>query len=121
MCRLGIGHPSTYFFFLFCPQATPSFFFFFANNKTGSGLGTSPLLFSILSRAKHGATNYIPASFIPDFFDLVFWGHEHECLIEPQYIPTGGETEDGREKGVYITQPGSSVATSLSDGEQKPK
>ena len=74
-----------------------------------------------ICRAKHGATNYIPASFIPDFFDLVFWGHEHECLIEPEFVPTVGETEDGGAKGVYITQPGSSVATSLSTGEQKQK
>lgn len=84
---------------------------------------SSPLPISspFLHRAKHGLTNYIPATFIPDFFDLVFWAHEHECLIEPQFVPTGGETEDGEVKGVYITQPGSSVATSLSPGEQKQK
>ncbi len=72
-------------------------------------------------RAKHGASNYIPPSFIPDFFDLIIWGHEHECLIEPEFVPTGAETEEGEEKGIFISQPGSSVATSLSDGEQKPK
>lgn len=72
-------------------------------------------------RAKHGATNYIPSSFIPDFFDLVIWGHEHECLLEPQFIPTGEVTKDGQDKGLFISQPGSSIATSLSDGEQKPK
>ena len=72
-------------------------------------------------RAKHGATNYIPSSFIPDFFDLVIWGHEHECLLEPEFIPTGSVGEDGEDRGLYISQPGSSVATSLCDGEQKPK
>ena len=70
-------------------------------------------------RAKHGATNYIPTSFIPEFFDLVLWGHEHECLIEPEYVHQGVMDEGGEEKGVYISQPGSSVATSLSDGEMK--
>ena len=51
----------------------------------------------------------------------MIWGHEHECLIEPEFVSTGEMSEDGEEKGVYISQPGSSVATSLSDGEQKPK
>ena len=74
-----------------------------------------------LPRAKHGETNYIPANFIPGFFDLVIWGHEHECLIEPEFVATGDVDEDGEDRGVYISQPGSSVATSLSDGEQKPK
>lgn len=73
------------------------------------------------NRARHGATNHIPPSFIPDFFDLVIWGHEHECLIEPEFVPTGGVAEDGEDKGLFISQPGSSIATSLSEGEQKPK
>ena len=75
----------------------------------------------LLHRAKHGETNYIPAKFIPEFFDLVIWGHEHECLIEPEYVPVADEAPDGAEPGVYISQPGSSVATSLSEGEAKPK
>ena len=77
--------------------------------------------FIIPFRAKHGVTNYIPPDFIPDFFDLVIWGHEHECLLEPQFVPTGGVGEDGDDKGFYISQPGSSIATSLCEGEQKPK
>ena len=76
---------------------------------------------SLPHRAKHGATNYIPPSFLPEFFDLVIWGHEHECLIEPEFVPTGGESAEGEEQGFYISQPGSSVATSLSPGEQKHK
>ena len=67
-------------------------------------------------RAKHGATNHIPASFLPEFLDLVIWGHEHECLIEPEWVPCGEDLE-GEEKGVFISQPGSSIATSLTDGE----
>lgn len=40
--------------------------------------------------------------------DLVVWGHEHECLITPSESAVGT---------FRITQPGSSVATSLSEGE----
>ncbi len=49
---------------------------------------------------------------LDNFLDFVVWGHEHECLITPQ-PSTVGE--------FYITQPGSSVATALSDGEAKKK
>ena len=61
-------------------------------------------------------TTFQPAS---EFFDPVLWGHEHVCLIEPEYVHQGVMDEGGEEKGVYISQPGSSVATSLSDGEMK--
>jgi len=64
------------------------------------------------NRAHHGQTNYIPEQFLDDFLDLVVWGHEHDCLIEPSWNGT---------QNFYITQPGSTVATSLSDGETKPK
>ncbi|KAM6946400.1 double-strand break repair protein MRE11 [Aplochiton taeniatus] len=60
------------------------------------------------NRSKHGATNYIPEQFLDDFLDLVVWGHEHECLI----TPTRNE-----QQLFYVTQPGSSVVTSLSPGE----
>ena len=71
-------------------------------------------------RAKHGQKNHIPENFIPAFFDLVVWGHEHECRIEAEYSVVGTDG-DGEEEGVYISQPGSSVATSLSEGETKKK
>ncbi|KAL8607335.1 hypothetical protein ACOMHN_039485 [Nucella lapillus] len=64
------------------------------------------------NRAKHSDTNYIPEQFLDDFFDLVVWGHEHECRIIPEFNGI---------QNFYITQPGSSVATSLSEGETKPK
>ncbi|KAJ3345775.1 Double-strand break repair protein mre11a [Entophlyctis luteolus] len=64
------------------------------------------------NRVKRGPTNYIPESFLPDFLHLVIWGHEHDCLID---------LEQNDEKGFYISQPGSSVATSLSEGEMIPK
>uniref|UniRef100_A0A1Y1N0S8 Mre11 DNA-binding domain-containing protein n=1 Tax=Photinus pyralis TaxID=7054 RepID=A0A1Y1N0S8_PHOPY len=59
------------------------------------------------NRAARGAKNYIPETCIPSFIDLVIWGHEHDCRIAPEQI----------EKGIYICQPGSSVATSLAAGE----
>ena len=57
-------------------------------------------------------TAYLPENFIQSFFDMVIWGHEHECLIDPVY---------NAEQGFYVVQPGSSVATSLCEGEAVPK
>ncbi|KAI9981311.1 hypothetical protein PInf_008967 [Phytophthora infestans] len=59
-----------------------------------------------------GNKNCVPESVIPDFIDLVVWGHEHECQIDVQESLKGN---------FFITQPGSSVATSLVEGEAKPK
>jgi double-strand break repair protein MRE11 len=44
--------------------------------------------------------------------DFVVWGHEHECRVDPEEVA-----------GVnfQISQPGSSVATSLIEGEAKKK
>ncbi len=56
--------------------------------------------------------NYLPESFIPSFFDLVIWGHEHETFTEPVY---------NNEAGFHVYQPGSSVVTSLIQAESKPK
>lgn len=47
-----------------------------------------------------------------DSINLVVWGHEHDCRIDPE--PVAG-------KGYMITQPGSSVATSLAEGESLQK
>uniref|UniRef100_A0A915ICR0 Uncharacterized protein n=1 Tax=Romanomermis culicivorax TaxID=13658 RepID=A0A915ICR0_ROMCU len=52
------------------------------------------------NRAKHGQTNYIPEKMLPDFFDLVIWD------------PT-----PSAENEFFVMQPGSSVATALSEGE----
>lgn len=60
----------------------------------------------------HTGTDYLPEEFLPDFLDMVIWGHEHECLIDPRYNP---------EKNFHVMQPGSSVATSLMPGEAVPK
>ncbi|XP_057255814.1 double-strand break repair protein MRE11 isoform X2 [Pezoporus wallicus] len=60
------------------------------------------------NRSKHGATNYIPEQFLDDFINLVVWGHEHECKIAPC---------QNQQQHFYVSQPGSSVVTSLSPGE----
>lgn len=61
-----------------------------------------------LFRVKHGPQEFVPEGMFDDSVDLVVWGHEHDCRIVPE--PVAG-------KNYYITQPGSSVATSLADGE----
>ena len=72
--------------------------------------------FSLMSvHQNHHAYNqngYLPEEFLPEFMDLVVWGHEHECLIEPRLNP---------EMNFHVMQPGSSVATSLVPGEAVPK
>jgi len=57
-------------------------------------------------------TNYLPENFLPEFMDLIIWGHEHECLIDPRLNP---------EMNFHVMQPGSSVATSLCPGESVAK
>jgi double-strand break repair protein MRE11 len=64
------------------------------------------------NRVSHSPKNFIHEVMLDNFLDFVFWGHEHECLIVPQESAVGE---------FYITQPGSSVATSLSEGEAKKK
>jgi double-strand break repair protein MRE11 len=60
----------------------------------------------------HTETGYLPENFLPEFLNLVIWGHEHECLIDPRINP---------EMGFSVIQPGSSIATSLCEGEAVPK
>lgn len=36
------------------------------------------------NRAMHSQNSYVPENLLPEFINLVVWGHEHECLIEPQ-------------------------------------
>ncbi|KAJ4981183.1 hypothetical protein NE237_032020 [Protea cynaroides] len=64
------------------------------------------------NRVKSNPKNAINEHFLPRFLDFIVWGHEHECLVEPQEVAG---------MGFHITQPGSSVATSLIEGESKPK
>ena len=70
----------------------------------GEGVKVSQPFF----RVKHGPQEFVPEGLFDDSINLVIWGHEHDCRIIPE--PVAG-------KSYYITQPGSSVATSLADGE----
>ena len=47
------------------------------------------------------------------------WGHEHECITEVEYEGGADQdmTENVEDQGFYVYQPGSSVATSLCEGE----
>lgn len=60
----------------------------------------------------HTDSGYLPENFLQEFLDVVIWGHEHECLIDPRVNP---------EMGFSVIQPGSSIATSLCEGEAVPK
>eukprot|EP01097_Dermamoeba_algensis_P001343 TRINITY_DN1511_c0_g1_i1.p1 TRINITY_DN1511_c0_g1~~TRINITY_DN1511_c0_g1_i1.p1 ORF type:complete len:370 (+),score=76.57 TRINITY_DN1511_c0_g1_i1:717-1826(+) len=64
------------------------------------------------NRIAHSPKNYIHETFIESFMHLIVWGHEHECLISPQQSAVSD---------FFITQPGSSVATSLSEHESRKK
>lgn len=60
----------------------------------------------------HTSTSYLPENVLPDWMNLVVWGHEHECVINPTTNP---------ETGFQVLQPGSSVATSLISAEAQQK
>ncbi|KIR56469.1 DNA repair protein (mre11) [Cryptococcus gattii Ru294] len=64
------------------------------------------------NRVRHGPQNYVPENMFDDSMRLVIWGHEHDCRITPESVA---------DKSYFITQPGSSVATSLAPGEAIPK
>ena len=61
-----------------------------------------------------GSKNCFKEKSIPSFMDFVLWAHEHECLIDLFESEGAGGMN-------MITQPGSSVATSLIEGESAEK
>jgi double-strand break repair protein MRE11 len=63
-------------------------------------------------RVKRGSVESVPEGMFDDCIDLVVWGHEHDCRILPEPVT---------DKSYFITQPGSTVATSLADGESLTK
>ncbi|XP_028027412.1 double-strand break repair protein MRE11 [Bombyx mandarina] len=67
------------------------------------------------NHADRGHSNYIPEGVLPNFLDLVVWGHEHDSHICPM---KGNKTE---KDSFFVVQPGSTVATSLAAGEALPK
>ncbi|XP_030555184.1 double-strand break repair protein MRE11 [Drosophila novamexicana] len=60
------------------------------------------------NRADRGPKNYLPEELLPAFLNLIIWGHEHDCRIDPEVNAL---------RDFYVSQPGSSVATSLAKGE----
>lgn len=61
------------------------------------------------NRVTRGSTKAISTEMLPSWLHFVLWGHEHDSYPEPV-----GEAP-------AVCQPGSSVATSLSAGEARPK
>ncbi|OEU15774.1 DNA repair exonuclease, partial [Fragilariopsis cylindrus CCMP1102] len=93
------------------------------NNKNGGGGGNNgnddpaQQWFNIFALHQNrdrgrGAKNCIKEDMIPDWMDFICWGHEHECDIEVTESVVGT---------FRISQPGSSVATSLVEGESMRK
>lgn len=85
-----------------------------------------------------GAKNIVKESHLPKFLDVVVWGHEHECISKPwvrrlvylamfwcfiysfsslYYLQSSLMSGEA----FSVLQPGSSVATALSEGESKRK
>lgn len=64
------------------------------------------------NRVDRGPKNFVPEEILPENMDLILWGHEHDCRVQPESVA-------GR--NYMVTQPGSSVATSLSEGESLAK
>lgn len=62
----------------------------------------------------HGPNNYVSDNLFGEEADLVVWGHEHDCINK-----ACASTVTNRKYA--ITQPGSSIATSLAAGEAIPK
>lgn len=69
------------------------------NRYKGNGLGPS---------SKNCVMDWV----FPKFIDIIIWGHEHDCFTEPR-------TTQNREYRIY--QPGSTVSTSLTEGEARTK
>jgi len=64
------------------------------------------------NRISHSPKNYINEAFFERFLDFIVWGHEHECKITPSPSSEGE---------FYISQPGSTIATALSESESVEK
>lgn len=60
------------------------------------------------NRVPYGVKDYLPYEFIPEWFDLVIYGHEHESLVLNL-------------KDFILLQPGSTVRTSLAENESYDK
>ncbi|GAA5974461.1 hypothetical protein JCM11641_003229 [Rhodosporidiobolus odoratus] len=66
------------------------------------------------NRVPHGPNNSVPETAFGEEANVIIWGHEHDCVDQARPVPVTG-------RPYYISQPGSSVATSLAKGEAIPK
>ncbi|KDN37905.1 Metallo-dependent phosphatase, partial [Tilletiaria anomala UBC 951] len=64
------------------------------------------------NRVGHNPKAVVPEGIFDDSLHLLIWGHEHEERADPEQVP---------DKPYRICQPGSTVVTALSKGEDKPK
>jgi len=82
----------------------------FLKPSADSGLGVVINIFVLHQNRDYGRgrKNCVHETMIPEWMDVVIWGNEHEC------VPSMVESLAGTFR---IYQPGSSVATSLSEGE----
>lgn len=100
-----------------CPIANGSTFFLSIKigeliNSSRNQCKSTVLTLLFPHSVRHGPQNYVPENMFDDSMRLVIWGHEHDCRITPESVA---------DKSYFITQPGSSVATSLAPGEAIPK
>lgn len=63
-------------------------------------------------RNSKSCKDYIPEELLPDWLDLVIWGHEHECLRDPQ---------PSMNRNFRVLQLGSTVQTSMAVAEMPHK
>ncbi|KAL6928413.1 hypothetical protein ACO0SA_003153 [Hanseniaspora valbyensis] len=64
------------------------------------------------NRSSNINKTFLNENLLPDFLDLLIWGHEHECIPDLAYNSL---------KNFNILQPGSTVQTSFHESELKPK
>ncbi len=70
------------------------------------------LFFIHQNHAQRGTKNAVSEKQLPKWLDLVVWGHEHASKTEPT---------PSTENPFDVSQPGSSVQTTLSEDEARPK
>lgn len=66
------------------------------------------------NRAARAAKNSVSEGMLPGWLDFVVWGHEHACKVDPAASAEGAGN-------FVVSQPGSSVQTTLSEDEAIPK
>ena len=64
------------------------------------------------NRSSNINKTFLNENLLPDFLDLLIWGHEHECIPDLAYNSL---------KNFNILQPGSTLQTSFHESELKPK